>query len=139
MAELSDDELWRSVEHTIEHVLLPAIDASDEWARSAAVQLIGLARYGRTRAVIPDDPAELIAVLHRLSSNPLVNQNWRSIRTAADLEATLGAVLAAAVHDDTPAGDEIRTELRPLVIARLDADLAATQGLIPYFRGQLDP
>jgi hypothetical protein len=139
MDDLTDDELWRSVEHTVRTILLPALDPDDQWAQSAAIQLVGLARFARTRSGAVDDPTELIATLHRLSANPIVNAHWRSIRNAADLDVTVGAILAGAVDDDTEAGDQIRREVRPLVVARLDADLATTQGLLPHFRGQLDP
>jgi hypothetical protein len=136
--ELTDSELWNSVEHTIRNVLLPAIPDDEEWAQIAAVQLIGLARYARNRDPIAHDPTELIATLHRLAANPIVAANWQSIRNEVDLDATLGAILAGAVGDDGPDGDEIREQLRPLVVKQMRAELASAEGLLPYFRGQLD-
>lgn len=143
MAEPTDDELWRGVAHTVQHVLLPAID--DEWARAAAIQLVGLARYAATRPTGRADAnaAELAGVLAALAGNPIVAAaappagEQRPESTSVILGAT-GAVLAAAVDDDGPAGDEIRTVLRAVVARQLDDELAVTATLVPYFRGQLD-
>src|SRR5262245_5010217 len=46
---LSDAEIHRAVAATVFDVLLPAIPADAEWARAAAVQLVGLARYAAQR------------------------------------------------------------------------------------------
>jgi hypothetical protein len=136
--EPSDTEMWRAVEATVRDVLLPSV--ADDWARVAAVQLVGMARFAATR---PADPtparaAELAAVLDRLSHNPVVAPHWPV--PAASSEAVLGAagaVLAGAVQRDDDAGDEVRTELRSVVRRHLDDDLAVTGMLLPYFRGQL--
>jgi hypothetical protein len=130
--------MWRAVEATVRDVLLPSI--AGDWARVAAVQLVGMARFAATR---PADPtparvAELAAVLDRLSENPVVARHWPV--AASSPEAVLGAagaVLAGAVARDDAAGDEVRTELRPVVSRHLDEDLAVTGMLMPYFRGQL--
>jgi hypothetical protein len=130
--------MWRAVEATVRDVLLPSL--ADDWARVAAVQLVGMARFAATR---PADPtparvAELAAVLDRLSQNPVVAPNWPV--PAASSEAVLGAasaVLASAVERDDDAGDEVRAELRSVVSRHLDEDLAVTGMLLPYFRGQL--
>jgi hypothetical protein len=50
----------------------------------------------------------------------------------------VGAILASAVNDDGPDGDEIRRVLRPIVVRQLDDELAVTGPLVPYFRGQID-
>jgi hypothetical protein len=136
--EPTDAEMWRAVEATVRDVLLPSL--ADDWARVAAVQLVGMARFAATR---PADPtparvAELAAVLDRLSHNPVVAPNWPV--PAASSEAVLGAasaVLASAVERDDDAGDEVRAELRSVVSRHLDEDLAVTGMLLPYFRGQL--
>lgn len=138
MHEPTDAEMWRAVEATVRDVLLPSL--ADDWARVAAVQLVGMARFAATR---PADPtparvAELAAVLDRLSHNPVVAPNWPV--PAASSEAVLGAasaVLASAVERDDDAGDEVRAELRSVVSRHLDEDLAVTGMLLPYFRGQL--
>ena len=136
--EPSDAAMWRAVEATLRDVLLPSI--ADDWARVAAVQLVGMARFAAAR---PADPtparvAELAAVLDRLGENPVVACHWPV--AAPSPEAVLGAagaVLAGAVARDDAAGDEVRAELRPVVSRHLDEDLAVTGMLMPYFRGQL--
>ena len=137
---LSDAELWRGVETTVRNVLLPAI--TDEWARAAAVQLVGVARYAERR---PADPigerlAELRTVLARLDANPLVAANRPDAgdESAHGVLAAVGRVLAAAVDDDGPAGDEVRAVLRPVVVRHLDEELLVTAPLVHAFRGQLD-
>jgi len=138
MPEPSDAQLWHGVEHTVHRVLLPHID--DEWARAAAVQLIGVARYAMTRTPGRDDrnAVELIGVLDSLSHNPIVAEHTRCSDDTVDVFAAVGGILAAAVGDDGPAGDEIRTTLRPVVTRQLDEELAETGSLIAYFRGQID-
>ena len=138
MAEPTDAQLWRGVEHTVRRVLLPAME--DEWARAAAVQLIGLARYAATRSAgrVEVNAAELAEVLDALASNPLVARHRPASRSPADVFAVAGAVLADAVNDDGPAGDEVRAVLRPMVMRQLDDELAVTGPLVPYFRGQID-
>ena len=137
-ARPTDDELWGSVEHTVREVLLPAID--DEWARATAIQLVGLARYARERppgAAFEHD-AERAKALSALSDNPIVARHWSGSLDPAEVLAAAGAVLADAVGDDGPAGDEVRAVLRPVIVRQLDDDLAITAPLVPYFRGQLD-
>jgi hypothetical protein len=138
VAEPTDDQLWRGVEHTVRHVLLPAID--DEWARAAASQLVGLARYAATRpnGRVDANTAELARVLATLADNPIVGRVPLASESAVDVFAAVGAALAAAVDDDGPDGDEIRAVLRPVVTRQLDDELAVTSPLIPYFRGQVD-
>lgn len=133
---LSDADLWRGVEFTVRNVLLPAID--DEWARAAAIQLVGVARYASRRPAdhATEQAAEVAAVLASLLHNPLVVQpadaTPRSILEAA------GATLAAAVGNDGAAGDEVRTVLRPLLLRHLDEEFAITAPLVNAFRGKLD-
>lgn len=137
MADFTDAELWRSVEHTVRNVLLPAIDADDEWACAAAIQLIGLARHAATLTRPAVGVHDLMAVLEQLAPNPLVAAHWSGTLDPHEVEAAVGAILAAAVDDDGDDGEQIRIRLRPVVVDRLDADLAATAGLMPYFRGQI--
>jgi hypothetical protein len=138
LGEPTDAAMWRSVEATVRDVLLPAL--TDDWARVTAIQLLGMAQLATTR---PPDPtsrrvAELAQVLDRLGDNPLVAPHWAG--PAASPEAVLaavGSVLAGAVARDDAASDEVRAELRPVVVRHLDEDLAVTGPLMPYFRGQL--
>lgn len=136
----TDAQLWRSVEHTVRTVLLPAID--DDWARAAAIQLVGLARYaqargggGRTGRV-----GELLAVLDLLKTNPLVTAQWRGEADEAEVHRATGAILAAAISPDADpaAAAEVRSLLRPVVMRQLDDELKVTSILIPYFRGEID-
>jgi len=138
VAEPSDAALWHGVEHTVHRVLLPHI--SDEWARAAAVQLIGLARYAAARSPgrIDNDVAELIVALDSVAANPIVAANQRTSDTPGDVLAAVGQVLAAAVGDDSAAADQIRRVLRPVVLRQLDDELAQTSPMIPYFRGHID-
>lgn len=138
MAEPTDEQLWHGVAHTVQHVLLPVID--DEWARAAAIQLVGLARYAATRSTgrAEMNAAELAAVLAGLAGNPIVAATAPESSSPADVFAATGAALAAAVHDDGPDGDEIRAVLRSVVVRQLADELAVTAPLVPYFRGQLD-
>jgi hypothetical protein len=138
LAEPTDPQMWRAVEATIRNVVLPSI--TDDWARVAAVQLVGMARYAQVR---PDDPvparvAELRGVLERLAANPIVAAHRpQPDPSDGDVMATVGAVLADAVgRDDAPA-DEVRAQLRPVVRRQLDDDLASSGMLMPYFRGEL--
>jgi hypothetical protein len=136
---LTDAELWRSVERTLRDVLLPALPADHEWARTAAVQLAGLARYAATR---PDDQAttrhvELKSVLTGLRRNPLVGDLDPSI-DGAGLLAVAGRALAAAVGRDDEPAHEIRAVLRPVLVRQLDDELAVTAPLVAAFRGRLD-
>lgn len=133
---LTDAELWRGVEFTVLNVLLPTID--DEWARAAAIQLVGVARYATRR---PDDEtapqvAEVAEVLTRIARNPLVTQpvdgSPHAVMTAA------GSALAAAVNDDGPDGDEVRAVLRPVLLRHLDTEFDITGPLVNAFRGKLD-
>lgn len=133
---LSDADLWRGVEFTVRNVLLPAID--DEWARAAAIQLVGVARYAGRR---PGDrtveqAAEIAEALTSLSGNPLVKQPADASPRAV-LEAA-GATLAAAVADDGADGDAVRTVLRPVVLRHLDDEFEITGPLVNAFRGKLD-
>lgn len=135
-ARLTDAQLWRGVEATVRDVLLPAIH--DDWARAAAIQLVGVARYAQRR---PDDStvaqvAEVAEVLQRLAANPLVQQPASA--GADDVLAAAAATLVAAIGDDGAAGDEVRAVLRPVLMAQLEAELAVTGPLVNAFRGKLD-
>jgi hypothetical protein len=135
---LTDDELWRGVEATLRDVLIPAL--TDEWARAAAVQLVGVVRYARRRPIDPLGARveELRTVLTTLERNALVQQHPLVTGDARDILDVVGRVLATAVHDSGPAGDEIRDVLRPVVVRQLDEELEITGPLVAAFRGQLD-
>jgi hypothetical protein len=138
MPEPSDAELWHGVEHTVHRVLLPHI--GDEWARAAAVQLVGLARYASSRTAnrVDRNVEELVGVLDALAGNPIVADHRRSSDSPVEVLAAVASVMAAAVGDDGAAGDEVRRMLRPVLMRQLDDELAETGTMIPYFRGQID-
>lgn len=141
-ARLTDAELWRGVEATVRDVLLPAIN--DDWARAAAIQLVGVARYAQRRPADTVDAqiAEVAAALRALEGNPLVQQPSSSAST--DVLAAASAALVAAVDADQndpatgAAVDEIRAILRPVLMAQLDDELVVTAPLVNAFRGKLD-
>jgi hypothetical protein len=124
---VTDEALWQSVVETVRDVLLPALEG-DEWARLAALQVVGLAHYARDRG---EDPRaarreEVAAVLGRLGLDP-----------GEDPLVTAGATLAVAVgHDDADAA-LVRSELRPVLVRHLDEDLAETMVMMAGFRGRL--
>jgi hypothetical protein len=62
----SDASLWHSVEQTLRTVVLPQL--TDEHARSSTVQLIGLARYARTRSTASEAGAEWADQLAQLDA-----------------------------------------------------------------------
>jgi hypothetical protein len=139
VGEPTGAELWRCVEATVRDVLLPAI--GDEWARAAAVQLVGLARYAASRPPDPgpDQAAELAGVLDRLGGNPLVAARWNGDRDdVANIHDTVSRLLVAAVGDGGPEAAQIRDELRSVVIRQLDDELVVAGPLVAAFRGQLD-
>lgn len=139
-AEPTSAELWRCVEETVAHVLLPAI--SDEWARAAAMQLVGLARYAARRPADPTSAhaAELRAVIAVLADNPVVAAEASAVGQATDADVfdLAGRILAAAVPLTDRAADEVRAVLRSVVVRQLDDQLLVTGPLVAAFRGQLD-
>lgn len=134
---LTDDELWRGVEATVRDVLLPALH--DDWARAAAVQLVGVARYARRRPadLLGERTSEVAGALAALAHNPLVAPELAAAG-AHDVLGAAGRILAAAVADDGPHGDEVRAVLRPVLLRHLDEELAVTAPLVAAFRGKLD-
>lgn len=140
MAELEDAELWRSVEHTLRQVLLPALDPEQPWARAVGVQLVGLARYAAARPVdrTAERVEELATVLDSLAGNELVGTAWSGDRSERVVMAAVGRALAAAIDRDDHAAAQVRAVLRPVVLRQLDDELAVTAPLVDAFRGQLD-
>lgn len=135
---LSDAEILRSVDETVLNVLLPALRDDADWARAAAVQLVGLVRYAARRGAdrTDDRVAELADALAALDGNPLVD--WDGDRARPSVMGAASAALRRAVADDGPNGDSIRHTLRPVVVRHLDDELAETAPLVGAFRGQLD-
>lgn len=135
---LTDAEILRSVDETVLTVLLPALRDDADWARAAAIQLVGLVRYAAGRGADPttDRIEELAEVLTRLSANDLVT--WDGERTVGSVNAAAGSAIAAAVGRDDAAADEVRRELRSVVVRHLDDELAETAPLVHAFRGRLD-
>lgn len=138
-ARLTDAEIHRCVAETVLEVLLPALRDDAEWARAAAVQLVGLTRYAAVRSADPAiaRTAELVAVLEGLASNPLVAELWNGDRAEAAVLETVSVLLVAAVGRHDGAADEIRSQLRAVVIRHLDDELAETSPLVDAFRGRL--
>ncbi len=143
----SDDDLWASVDDTLRNVILPAL--TDEWARSAALQLMGVATYARERGADPHPArvAELAGALSSLGGNRFVS--WDGEPNALAVMTAAGRALADAVSaldpDAAPAAqpdvraeaEEVRRVLRPLLVAHLDDDLARSASTVPGFRGRL--
>jgi hypothetical protein len=136
---LTDAEIHRAVHRTIVDVLLPAIGDDSEWARAAAIQLAGLARYAERRGVDRTEArvAELGELLATIATNELVAEHWDGGRTQRSVMGAAGAVLAAAVDRHDAAADEARRTLRPVVVRQLDDELAETAPLVDAFRGKL--
>ncbi len=137
---LTDAEILRSVESTVRTLLLPAIPEHEEWARASAVQLVGLVRHALRRGADQTEArvAEIAAVLDGLAGNPIVAAAWDGDRSQHAVMSAAGTALAAAVGRDDPAADEVRAELRPVLVRQLDDELAATAPLVDAFRGRLD-
>lgn len=137
---LTDTEIHRAVHATVVELLLPAIRDDAEWARAAAVQLAGLARYAERRGVDRTEArvAEVADILSALAGNELVDAHWDGDRSQRSVMGAAGAVLAAAVARRDPAAVEVRQALRPVVVRQLDDELAETAPLVDAFRGKLD-
>ena len=139
-ARLTDAELWGAVETTVRDLLLPAIRADEDWARAAAVQLVGLARYAKSRP--PDDTArraeELAVTLDGLDANEIVTAVWSGDRSDRAVREAVGRALSLAVGRTDDAAEEVRRVLRPVVVRQLDDELAITGPLVVAFRGQID-
>ena len=119
-------------------MLLPSL--ADDWAKVAAVQLLGVARLAMSRPAdqTPARVAELAAALDSLRGYDVVDAHWPA--TSDDPVTVLRAVsrvLAAVVAADDDPSSTVRSTLRPIVSRHLDEDLAVTGPLMPYFRGQL--
>jgi hypothetical protein len=137
---LTDAEIHGAVAATVYDVLLPALRDDAEWARTAAIQLVGLARYAAERG--PDQTAarvaELAGVLSALAGNELVAAAWAGDRSQRGVMAAAGAVLAAAVVREGRAANEARAAIRTVLVRQLDDELAETASLVDAFRGKLD-
>jgi hypothetical protein len=135
---LEDAEVWRCVDATLTGVVLPALPGEEEWARAATVQLIGLVRYalGRPDNATAERTRELAELLGRLAGNELVV--WDGDPAEGSVSTAVGGALAAAVGRDDAYADEIRSELRPVLVRQLDDELAITAPLVAAFRGVLD-
>ena len=137
---LSDADIHRSVEATLLGVLLPAMPEDEQWARAAAIQLAGLARYAARRG--PDRTAarvrEVADVLPSLAGNELVARAWTGDESPGVVMAAAGAALAGAVGRDDGAAREVRNVLRPILVRQLDDELGETAPMVDAFRGKLD-
>jgi len=129
----SSDALWASVSATVRELVLPEL--TDEFARLAAIQLVGLAEYARARGPDPADERrrDLSACLDALAANALVAAHW----PGRSIESACSAVLVDALEHPGADADEVKVRLRPLLVAHLDADLAGNAVLFGAFRGAL--
>lgn len=137
---LTDREILRSVEDTVLRVLLPSLRDDAGWARAAAIQLAGLARYAARRPAdaTAERVEEITAVLDGLNRNEIVTGVWNGGTSQRVVMEAAGAALATAVGRDDEAADEVRRRLRPVLIRQLDDELADTSMLVDAFRGKLD-
>jgi hypothetical protein len=135
---LTDAELWRSVEHTLREIVLPALPEGEAWARAAVVQLHGLVRYAALRPADAGQArsAELADALESIRTNELLE--WDGSTVPEVVAAAAGRALATAVGRSDAAAEEVRRTLRPIVVRHLDDELASTAPLVAAFRGVLD-
>lgn len=122
---VDDAALWRSVLSTLRDVIGPALPPGHE--QDTVVQLQGLARYAIDR---PDDPTPgRSAELARVLGLPSGTRSHEALTRAS-------AALVAAVEDpaDTAAVALARA-VRPVLLAHLDADIAAAAPLLDTFAG----
>lgn len=135
---LDDGELWRCVDETLTHVILAALPDDAEWARAAAVQLIGLVRYAERRGAdtTAERTRELARVLRQLAANEHVN--WDGQVSERSVDDAVGSALADAAGRTDADADEVRRVLRPIAVRQLDDELAVTAPLVAAFRGKLD-
>ncbi|HEY0518970.1 MAG TPA: hypothetical protein VGC84_05705 [Ilumatobacteraceae bacterium] len=112
----SDEAIWASVAQTLRRTVLPYV--SDPQARSATIQLIGLATYASRRG--PDVEGERIAELTKALGGA----------AGQDLMRSCFAVLADPDH---PAHEDIRS----IFERHLEQDLASEEALLQARRGQV--
>src|SRR6185436_11417334 len=107
--------IHRAVAATVRDVLLPALRDDADWARAAAIQLIGLTRYAADRTGDHTEArvAELADLLDALAGNELVDEAWNGDRSQHVVMAAASAVLAAAVVRDDDAAHAAVDALRP--------------------------
>ena len=137
---LTDVEIHRAVAATVRDVLLPALRDDADWARAAAIQLVGLTSYAARRSADQTTArvAELADVLTALGDNDLVRAAWDGDRSQLAVMRAAGAVLAVAVGRADAAADEARAAIRPVLVRQLDDELSETAPLVDAFRGKLD-
>ena len=137
---LTDAEIHRAVAATVRDVLLPALRDDADWARAAAIQLVGLTRYAAARSADHTEArvVEMAAALDALAGNDLVDAAWDRDRSQRAVMGAAGAVLAAAVGRDDDAARDAVDALRPMLVRQLDDELAETGPLVNAFRGRLD-
>src|SRR3954447_13676564 len=137
---LSDADIHRAVAATVRDVLLPALRDDADWARAAAIQLVGLAQDAARPGPDRTNPgvAELAAVMTTLAGNELVDAAWDGDPSERAVMHAAGAVLAVAVGRGDEAAQEAVDALRPVLVRQLDDELAETAPLVDAFRGRLD-
>ncbi len=115
----TDEQLWWSVRETVRSVLLPQL--ADPWSRLAAIQLIGLADYGRASGGIDPWPARADELRAALALDD-------GIPAAEVLERA-----SASLVERRPE----RAAVRSILVRQLDDSLALTMPMVGTFRGTL--
>ena len=130
-----------SVGQTLRNVVLPFV--TDDHARSAVVQLVGLALYAVERGADPTESRveEIASALDELRGNRFADAHWPpgSPRDGESVMRAASDVLSTCVGlpDDDAEVVAVRSTLRPVLMAHLDADLASNGVLMGTFRGKL--
>ena len=138
----TDEQLWICMSETMRSDILPCLE--DPWARVALIRLIGLAEYAPKRGDDPTDQrvGELVHCIDQLAARysgikEQLPSQWPSddAATVFDLSSRL---LVDAVGDTSEQAESLRSELKTLLLAQLDEDLAVTGPLIASFGGLLN-
>ena len=138
----TDDQLWQCMSETMRSVILPCLE--DPFARVAMIRLIGLAEYAPVRGEDPTGrrTSELVACIDGLANRyPGVREqlpeDWPAVEPTLVLDLC-SHLLVEGVGDSGEQAESMRTELKTLLLAHLDEDLAATGPLIVSFGGGLN-
>ncbi|MBT4518877.1 MAG: hypothetical protein HOC23_02630 [Halieaceae bacterium] len=138
----TDEHLWQCMSETMRKVVLPSLE--DPFARVTLIRLIGLAEYAPARGNDPTERriSEVVTCIDQLAARfPAIQQQlptqWPQMDACVVYELC-GQLLAGAVGDNSEQAQQIRAELKPLILAQLDEDLSVSSPLIASFGGQLN-
>jgi len=132
-------ELLESAIRTVEDVLTPEL-ASD-WARGAAIGLVGQLRYALAREAgdtLDAQDTELSDCLEALANEfPAISVALSEVPKSGDVSWDLreqaGRLLVFALADTGDAGDAVRARLRPLLVAHVSQDLVQSGPMLQAF------